>query len=67
MRAEARTTVIGGEVVMHGGIVFGRGVTVLSDERGVEAVTQYGLRSQVVSLQDSGFYGGREKRVWIAP
>ncbi len=66
VRAEARTTVIGGEVVMHEGIVFGRGATILSDRRGVEAVKKHGLVSQVVSLQDSGFYGGREVRAWVA-
>ncbi len=55
----ARTTIAGGEVVMHEGVVFGRGTTFVTTERGAAAVAATpGCRAKVIDVTRTGFYTG---------
>lgn len=55
----ARTTVAGGEIIMHDGVVFGRGSTFVTTKRGAEAVTATaGCTARVIDVTESGFYTG---------
>lgn len=55
----ARTTVAGGEVVMHEGVVFGRGSTFLTTPQGADAVgATAGCLVKVIDVTQTGFYSG---------
>jgi len=56
---QAYLTVVGGKVIMLGGLVTGRGTTILTTNRGWREVQERGLRYQIVSLEEAGFYRGK--------
>lgn len=61
-----RTTVANGDVVMHEGIVVGRGATVVTTPRGEDAVRTRGLRMRVQAPGESGMFRPAEAKPWIA-
>jgi len=54
----ATTTICGGRVIMHEGLVIGAGTTFLTTERGAAAVAASGCKPSVINLSQSGFYTG---------
>jgi len=62
--ARAQTTISAGQVVMHQGVVMGRGTHFLTTSRGASAVAAAGLQPVVVDLAESAFYRGKETIKW---
>lgn len=62
--ARAETTISAGQVVMHHGLVMGRGTRFLTTSRGAAAVAAAGLEPVVVDLAASAFYQGKEAIRW---
>ncbi len=54
----AATTIAGGRIVMHEGVVFGSGTRFLTTPRGEAAVRGGGCEPVVIDLAESGFYTG---------
>lgn len=51
-------SIIGGKVIMYKGHVTGTNSTVITTEKGVNKIKEYGLSSYVVDLNESMLYGG---------
>lgn len=64
--ARVRTTIAGGRIVMHGGVVMGRGAQVLTTPRGEGAVKERGLNARVQAPGASGLYAAPEEKAWLA-
>jgi dihydroorotase-like cyclic amidohydrolase len=60
--ARVRTTIAGGHIIMHEGIVVGRGTRVLTTPRGEQAVHRRGLATTVFPAGSSGMYAALEAR-----
>ncbi len=54
--ASVRTTIASGNIVMHGGVVNGKGTRILTTPRGEAAVRARGLEAQVIAEHASGLY-----------
>lgn len=63
-QARVETTISAGQVVMHHGVVIGRGTRFLTTSRGAAAVAAAGLQPVVIDLATSAFYEGREAIRW---
>lgn len=63
--AEVRTTVARGTVIMHRGVVVGRGTHVLTTPRGEAAVRARGLPVTALDLGASALYRGPASKAWL--
>lgn len=53
---QVRTTIARGQIIMHGGVVMGRGTHILTTPRGEQAVKSQGLSATVFPGRSSGMY-----------
>lgn len=58
-RGKPVMTIVGGKVVMAHGIIYGRGGTVITTEKGVKAVQEAGLPYKVVNVEEMLLYTKR--------
>jgi dihydroorotase-like cyclic amidohydrolase len=58
-RNKAHMAIANGQLIMYNNVVVGKGATIITTAAGQEYVENFGLRSIVVDLQESGFYGER--------
>ena len=55
-RAKAVTTIVGGRVVMHRGVVCGHGSQIITTERGRRAIKRQGLPLTVIDIAQTGYF-----------
>lgn len=58
-RAEAVTTIVGGRVIMHRGIVCGSGAQIIATERGRKAIERQKLPLTVIDIAQTGYFSGK--------
>ena len=52
------TTIVGGKIVMHRGVVFPQDTTIITTERGKKAIEARGFKTQIIDITKTGYFTG---------